>query len=902
MADPPSGSVAFLFTDIEGSTRRWIAHPAEMQAAVARHDELVRTAVERHDGFVFSTAGDSFAVAFETVRASLAAAADLQRSLAANDWRAVEGLAVRAGVHVGEAERRGGDYFGPELSRAARIMDAAHGGQVLVSAAAAALAGGWSLLDLGEHALRDLPTPERIHQLLGEGLAAEFPPPRSLSQVHTSLPVQHSSFVGRHEEVSRLRAMVAGHRLVTLAGTGGTGKTRLAIEAAARERDSFEGGVLFVDLAAVTDAAQLAAALASGVGARTDPAGPVLTQVLAHLEPRRALVVVDNCEQLLDDVADVVLAVLDSCPSVKVLATSREPLGVPGEQVFRVPSLTARSDGDDLAPAVRLFLDRATAVNPDLPVDAATHAQIVEVCERLDGIPLAIELAASRCRVLSPGDLVAHLNDRFLVLSGGTRRSRHRQSTMETAVDWSYRLLDDDEQRAFRTLSVFVGPFDLEDAAAILDLPVGAALEILDSLTSKSLVTTDMSSGHARHRLLETLRAFGQLRLVEAEEGAAARDRHLAHLASQLRPLEQYGAHSLTHLRWMEAHHDDLMLAAGWAEGTGRHEELGVLASGMFGLWLAQHRPTGADLLDRALAGDMTPSTRCRVLYTRAIAAMVAMDIERWIECTSEGVPLSEGLQPVSALMRYHHAFLMVAGLPELCEAHIADAQSELEGVGGHLLGELIGHMYRGMVQVAKFDAEGALRSVAAMDRLYPPDDGAPLLSVVASTTNVSALLLLGQADEAAAVAEGARATEAGIWLTPFEVVSAVALAAAGRTAEAEAALVRQAGTIDPTAFPLAADTLITGFGLLAYHRGDGERARVLLDDALGVRSPQLFVLLLDALAALDGAPPSERARRSEAARARRALTGRSSDAAWLEKLGTIQPARLAEELARLTA
>ncbi len=885
------GTVAFLFSDIEGSTRRWLADTEAMQAAVALHDEIVRDVMRRYGGYIFSTAGDSFAVAFPEVSHATAAATEAQRALAQGSWEEVGGLSVRMGVHAGTAQARAGDYFGPELSRTARIMDAAHGGQVLISAAAAAQVGDLPTLDLGEHALRDLPAPERLHQLLIEGLPAEFPPPRSNAQDRNSLPVQHSSFVGRNVEAARLARMIHDHRLVTVTGTGGTGKTRLAIETGGRARELYPDGLFFVDLSSVVDGAQLPTSLAAGIGARIDPAGPVLAQALGHLGPRRALIVIDNCEHLLDATADLVLQVLATCPAVTVLATSREALDVPGEYVLRIPPLASSSEGPGLASAVRLFIDRATAINPDLSVDDAMQEQIAEVCSQLDGIPLAIELAAARCRSMTPGDLLVHIADRFALLAGGSRRSRPRQATMEAAIDWSYTLLSHDEQRALRALSVFGGRFDLDDAVAVLGVGVSASLELLDGLVAKSLLSADVSTTPAKHRLLESIRAYGQLKLAEHGEVSDARDLHLAHFVDRLPPVEDTRSLTVGHVRWMEAHRVDLQLAVDWADAQGRDEELGCLANGMFGLLVTAHDPQGNVVLDRALAGDISDRVRKRLRFTRACTAMVAGDLELWLACTADSFqrPIADSLD---ALLRYQGAFLSVVADPMTAAASIAGT---LKAASDDRSAAIWGHMYQGLMQLVLFQPSEAMAAADEVERLTPPGDELAVLQIHSRMTRLAALLLVDRSSEAAAFADAARLDETGIWGTTYEVLTAVAKSAAGHHREADALLITQARATDATAFPGAADALLAGFGLLALHRGDSGGAQRLLDHASGARTPQLMVLVIDALALLEGEESGDRAAARQVAREK--ILAAITDSGLAERREGRQPALLAEEL-----
>lgn len=463
----PTGTITLLFTDVEGSTSAWEAHPDAMARAIVRHDAIVRDALERAGGYVFSTAGDAFAAAFARPTHAVRAALDTQRRLLAEPWPPPLALRVRIGLHTGEAVERDGDYFGLSVNRAARIMAAAHGGQVLVSGATAALLddGAMRLIDLGEHRLRDLDGVERLLQLVVGGLPETFPPLRTVDRHPSTLPMQRSTFVGREDERRQVRQALRASRLVTLTGVGGTGKTRLAIEVGHDLADVAPGGVFFVDLARIGDGELVWEAFAAGLDFAPDAGAPLPPQVTSRLGTKRALVVVDNCEHVLDDVAGAIEAVLAACPAVCVLATSREGLGLDGERVVPVKPLATEGDDEHAAPAVRLFLDRAAGAHATLqcPADLAT---IREICVRLDGLPLAIELAAARTAVLSPADLLARLEDRFRLLTGGRRGKRNRQRTLEETIAWSYELLDEEERALFRRLAVCPAAFDLPRAAA----------------------------------------------------------------------------------------------------------------------------------------------------------------------------------------------------------------------------------------------------------------------------------------------------------------------------------------------------------------------------------------------------------------------------------------------------
>jgi len=532
MAELPTGTVTFLFTDIEGSTRLWQESSAAMQVAVARHDELLRSAIEGHDGVVFSTSGDGMAAAFQAASSAVAGALEAQRNLREEEWPPEAPIRVRMGLHTGEAQQREGDYFGTPLNRTARLMEVGHGGEVLCSAATAALVEAEvPLIDLGEHRLRDLDRPLRVFQL-GEG---DFPPLRSLDAFPGNLPLQVSSFIGRDRELTRVTKALDEARVVTLTGVGGVGKTRLALQVAAEVLPRFQEGAWLVDLASVRDPDGVvdAAALVFGVTAR---GGMTLGESLVEvLRTKRLLLVIDNCEHLLEAVAEVVEGIEQSCPGVVVLATSREGLGLDGEKILAVVSLGAPARGATFeeilrADAVTLFVDRAQQVEDDFVLSSENANSVLQICRRLDGVPLAIELAAARITTMNPAELASALDRRLEVLSGGRRRAIKRHQTLRATIDWSYELLSEPQRRLLARLSVFTGGCTREAAEEVCGtepLNPRKVFELLSDLVAQSLVVADREGPETRYRLLETVREYAEERLVEHDEVTALRDRHL---------------------------------------------------------------------------------------------------------------------------------------------------------------------------------------------------------------------------------------------------------------------------------------------------------------------------------------------------------------------------------------
>src|SRR6516225_7789348 len=524
-AAAPSGVVTFLFTDVEGSTRRWEADAQAMRAALVVHDKVLRTAIEAYDGFLFSHTGDGFVAAFASPTSAVNAAIDAQREL---------GLPVRMGLATGEAELRDGDYFGTVLNRAARVMAAGHGGQILLAESTASLLSAVDLIDLGPRRLRDLPTPVQVFQVQADGLRTEFPPLRTLDPSPGNLRPATTSFIGRESEVAELQAAVKSHRLVTLTGVGGVGKTRLALEVAARLADEYPDGVWFFELAAVTDPLAVPDAVAAALGITQQPGKTVSESVAAALEGRLRLLVIDNAEHVRDAAADLIEAILTQSATVRVIATSREGLGIADEHLWPVPSLDVDTGIDSAA--VALFVERAQAVSPRFSVADADEADaVVEICRRLDGIPLAIELAASRMASMTAIEVRDRLDQRFRLLVG-SRRGLARHHTLRHAVAWSYDLLGDTEKTVLDRCSVFAGGFDLQSACAVArsdDLDEYAILEVFDALVRKSLLIADRSSGRTRFSMLETIRQFAEEQLVATGAATEARTAHARHFAGR---------------------------------------------------------------------------------------------------------------------------------------------------------------------------------------------------------------------------------------------------------------------------------------------------------------------------------------------------------------------------------
>jgi predicted ATPase/class 3 adenylate cyclase len=596
--EPPSGVVTFLFTDIEGSTRRWEANADAMRVALAAHDEVLRTAIEGHGGSLFKHTGDGVCAAFASPTSAVDAAVAAQRKLE---------LPVRMGIATGEAELREGDYFGTVLNRAARVMAAGHGGQILLVESTASLLSGVDLVDLGPRRLRDLPTPVGMFQVRAPDLRADFPPLRALDTSPGNLRFATSSFIGRESELDEVQAAVKTHRLVTLTGVGGVGKTRLALEVARRLVDEFPDGAWVFELAAVSDPAAVPDAVAAVLGITQQPGKSVTESVASAMEGTTGLLVIDNCEHVREAAADLVEAILAQSVTVRVLATSREGLRVADEQVWLVPSLDVGAGIDSAA--VALFVERARGEASQFSVATPDEAAaVLEICRRLDGIPLAIELAASRMASMTASEVRDRLDQRFRLLVG-SRRALERHHTLRHAVAWSFELLDDTEKAVLERCSVFAGGFDLQSACAVAgfdDADDLAVLDLLDALVRKSLLVADRSAGRTRYSMLETIRQFAEEQLVASGAAPEVRTVHARYFAGREadvmalwdspRQREAYTwfgvelANLRTAFRWA-AEHDDLDTAAAIA-----------IYATLLGLLVEQYEPVAwaEELIERA--------------------------------------------------------------------------------------------------------------------------------------------------------------------------------------------------------------------------------------------------------------------------------------------------------------
>ena len=573
---PPSGTVTFLLTDLEGSTRLWEQDPEAMKAAILRHDELLEQAIAADHGFVFSRMGDGMAASFSTAGDAISGAAAIQRALAEEPWATASPLRARIGLHTDEGVIVEGGYASRPVNRCSRLMAAAHGGQVVVSGSTEALVrdqlpDGMGLIDLGEHRLRDLGRPTRVFQLAGADCREDFPPLRSLDAFPGNLPAQVSSFVGRSAEVSRVGAALGESRVVTITGVGGVGKTRLVLQVAADLLPRYREGAWLVELAPVRDPAGVAEAAAAVFGLANRSGQSLENSLIEQLAPKQLLLVLDNCEHLLGSVARLVTRIERACPRVVVLATSREGMAIEGEQLIALPPLEAGEPGEDVGSlvhtdAVCLFVERARRVKADFALSPSNAAAVVEVCQRLDGVPLAIELAAARVIALSPAELVRRLDRRFQVLAGGRRGAVERHATLRAAIDWSYELLDVAEQRLLARLAVFSGGARLEAIEEVCSgdpVEPEAVVDLVTGLVARSLVVAEDHDLGTRYRLLETIRQYGEERLAKWGETETLRIRHAGFYAALAARAAQrfFGPEQLAWFREVNLERDNLRSA-----------------------------------------------------------------------------------------------------------------------------------------------------------------------------------------------------------------------------------------------------------------------------------------------------------------------------------------------------
>lgn len=715
----PTGLSAFLFTDVEGSTRLWEDHTDTMRVALEHHDAIMRAAIEGHDGYVFSTAGDAFAAAFHSPSAAVRAAIEMQQGLAAHPWEEAVEIRVRIGIHVGEANERDGDYFGPTLNRGARLMSAAHGGQLVISQITKEMcedeAWATQLVDLGRHQFKDLSAPEQVWQITVPGGATDFAPLRTIDRRVTNLPVQLTEFIGRHAEREEVAAHVANARLVTLRGLGGMGKTRLSLQVAADLFSDFPDGVWFVQLAPVRepDAVPFALTEALGIPAIGRPA---LDAAVDSVGQSSTLIVLDNCEHVLDAATDLVGELLRQCPNVRVIATSRMSLNLAGEILYNLLPLEG---GSQRSPAVELFVQRARAANPGLDFDDQRYATISDLCDHLDRVPLAIELAAARTRSMTPEDISDRLDQRFRLLRAKAGVDDRHQRLIDT-VEWSFSHLDVDEQLLFCQLSVFAGTFSLEAVQAVCaddDVDEFDIIDQLEGLVDQSMMIADLSGSTTRYALLETMRMFGHEKLGDHNDLAA---RHAQYFADTVR------AHAV---------------ACFTTEEAKARNNIDLIWDDLRAAWTYARDARDVDLAC-ALTGHLTYEVMWRSRMEASIWAQSVLDFAE----VESAAPIDRiGLLTTAA------AGLMHSDKAETARAHVAQARAMLPELD---VAEL-DHRVLAVTSILFFTGnlpEGVELCSELMQRIDAPADSHRLTALLA-VSKASMLGYLGKPVEAVASA-----------------------------------------------------------------------------------------------------------------------------------------------------
>jgi predicted ATPase/class 3 adenylate cyclase/DNA-binding CsgD family transcriptional regulator len=872
----PTGTVTLLLADVENSTGLWEAQPEQMTAAFERLDRALSDLVAAYGGVrpVEQGEGDSFVVAFARASEALACALELQRAPLAP-------ISLRIGVHTGEVQLRDeGNYIGPTINRAARLRNLAHGGQTVLSATTEALvadalpADTW-LNDLGTYELRGVARRERVMQLCHPDLRNDFPPLNTAKSVAThNLPAQFTSFVGRGPQLVEVGKLLEQNRLVTLTGAGGAGKTRLGVEVANRVAGDYAEGVWYVDLAPITNPAVVPVAVVRALGLPDQPGQSTMETLLRFVRERQMLVVLDNCEHLLDACAELVVALLSGASGLTLLATSREPVGVPGEATWRVPSLSVADE------AIELFTDRARLAQIDFTVTDDNAATVAEICQRLDGMPLAIELAAARVRALSAAEILDSLHDRFRLLTGGARTAVRRQQTLRASVDWSHALLTETERVLFRRLAVFFGGFDLDAAQMVAGADGLERHQVLDQLTllvDKSLVVAEDIRGRTRYRLLETVRQYALEKLGESGEADAVRSRHRDHYTALAALLDApAGSHNEQRLEQTETEIDNLRAAFTWSRENSAIELALALASSLQPLWLARGRlREGLAALDAALADfDAQPDNRAAAARARALAdravlavrdgadsreqAQQALSIARQVD---EPVLLGRALTACGFVAGFLDAeaapayFAEAIGLARASDdrwrlsqiltwqAIAAAAAGELlaartSAEEGRALAEAIGDQFvarvcrwcLGVVRVAQGDLVGA---AAQFGQLVAEAQAAHDKLVEANSLAVLARVLATQGDTVAARVAAEAAVEAAVELGGIHSALSYSSLAAAALAAGDAAAARDAWKAGPELSVLSTAAQRSYHAQVALACGDLIAARREADDAI---------------------------------------------------------------------
>jgi len=879
----------FLITDIEGSTRLWEEHAAAMGEALARHDRRLREAIGGAGGSIIKTTGDGVLAIFESPPAAVEAALAAQRGLRSEGWGELGSLRVRMAIHAGVAESRDDDYFGPALNRVARILAIGHGDQVICSAVAAVLARDRlpvdvELRDLGSHRLRDLDRPEQVFQVVVPDLPREFPPLRSVSAGRSNLPVQLTSFIGREKELSEIAQLLDRHRLVTLIGVGGTGKTRLMLEAATRAAGRYVDGVWLAELASLSEPSQIPSEIGRALGAPEVPGVPAMATAAAFLADKELLLLLDNAEHLVDGVAETAGRLLGAAPRLRVLTTSREALALPGEAVVHLQSLSCpavdRSGLDDpvgvdaaaATEAVRLFADRAAFVDPDFALSPSNVAAVTEICRRLDGIPLAIELAAARVSVMSPVDIAARLGDRFRLLAGGRRAAVPRQQTLQALIDWSWDLLTEDDRRLLRRLSVFVGGWTASLAAEVVgdELDPLDEVELIDGLgrlVDRSLVQVDLGAT-TRYRMLETIRQYARDKLIAADEATTYADRHFAAFAKLAAEAEAplRGPTMVDWLDRLDAELDNIGAALEWGLEADPWAAV-VMANALLAYWGVRvmsedndNRIVAAVEIARArLAGRPDPDPAERVLgaeFLGEAARLWGMSgrADQAYPWAQDAMALAEASGDSRAKLYALGGLAIAVAFSGRARAEGADARSLFEAAAeliersGEWPIAALAAAFAG-ASLMPFDPEGA-QALLARGLEGARRSGSPYVLAAVAIAEGRVLGQAGRTDEAAAMFDTAVAGFMELGDERFILAArsdkAHALRRNGRPEEAHAVYRETIGGWLHLGHLGAVAHQLESFAYLAVERGDHERAARLLGAATAMRESAGARMTLD--------------------------------------------------------
>jgi predicted ATPase/class 3 adenylate cyclase len=844
----PAGPVTFVFTDIERSTDRAVAlGDAAFAKILLEHRALLRGAFQNYDHIEFATEGDANFFAFAKAGDAIRAALDGQRAIEAHDWNGDARLRVRIGLHTGEAVVSEGEYVGQNVHKAKRICDAGHGGQVLLSDATAALVAGdvpesATLSDLGRYRLKDLGEPQRIYQI--SETHEDFPSLRSLEVFTHNLPSQRSAFIGRDAEIAKIRKELDEHRLVSLTGVGGCGKSRLALQVGAEELDRFPDGVFLVELATLSHPALIARALAEAIGMviaggfSGGMATPIDELVISHLGQKKILLIFDNCEHLLDGCADLVDRILARSPNVTILTTTREALDVEGEQSWPVPSLTVPRNGRDIerSESVRLFATRAQAVQPTFEIGPDNIRAVAEICRRLDGLPLAIELAASRVSHLSPQQIAERLDDMFRLLTGGRRRVQ-RQQTLQASLDWSYDLLTDIERLLLRRLAIFAGAFSLlavEETCTDARLPHKTVVDVLGSLVDKSLVVTEENGPEVRYRLLEPVRVYASEHLRQVGEAEAFRVRHRDRYLNWVEsfPLDE-ATFGFVAFHAFEKDHANLRAAIEWSAAEGRYDIVARMANGLLTLWWnGGYFDEGRRWLTAAINnGNLDP-----VQLVSAYAGLTACSVMR-----VDGQTREFALKAIENDVESPHKSLAL-GLGTILTSVVAEYSRDAKAVAecrdwtrrAIEVGTRSGPAWRAFALVVAGQIELILRDIPAADAYLTEALDAwhePSISVVgcASALAVSRHILGDSAGSLLAARRGADVEDE--WWRPGLGSNSLglALAGSGDMAGASRALASSIRNALDWGVGIWLNEALLFSGAVAFIGGDGERASRLL-------------------------------------------------------------------------